>query len=404
MIALGVLVLSAAWERPIDIAQPGRVAVVVDRHVYGAAQPDLHDLRVLDEQGRLVPFVLDQASFTVETRLEGAVLNREFEKGRSESLTLDFGRAVRKNALALTLAGDNFRRRVSVEGSDDGRLFNSLTDDAYVFAVPGNPPARFETVRLPENDRRFLRVTVHHDAEDPRRVEILAAAALAGPRRVARTETLTPQLSRFEDPERRETQLVLDLGVRDQPFEEIRLDVADASFFRRVVVEARRDDVAPRSDGEARAARWVSLGEAALYRYVENGQLREQASIVLTGRERALRLRVRNRDDRPLAIRAVTLQAPVERVLFEAASGHSYRLRYGGSPAAAPEFDLRRTAGDPASFGAAATEARLGEPRRVAEGADTRPWTERHPRVLWAGLVLVVAALGAVTWRALRSA
>ena len=36
--------------------------------------------------------------------------------------------------------------------------------------------------------------------------------------------------------------------------------------------------------------------------------------------------------------------------------------------------------------------------------ADVLPWTERHPVLLWLGLLVVVTVLGADTWRALRSA
>jgi hypothetical protein len=32
------------------------------------------------------------------------------------------------------------------------------------------------------------------------------------------------------------------------------------------------------------------------------------------------------------------------------------------------------------------------------------PWTERHPALLWAGLVITVVVLGLVTHRALRAA
>lgn len=406
MIGLGVglLLAAGAWERAIDVGNGGRVAVVVDRQVRTRAQPDLGDVRILDEQGHLVPFLVERFTTAARTRLEPRLLNREFVRGQQESVTLDFGEAVAKDSLVLALSGENFRRRVTVEAGDDGRTFTTLTDDAYVFAIPGSPPSRFETVRLSGSDRRYLRVVVHHGDGDKPRFDIVSAFAEGGPRRIGRSETLTPRMTRFEDPSLHETQLVLDLEGRGQPFETILLDVGEASFFRSVAVEARRDDVAPRADGAVPAGRWVGLGDAAVYRYTENGQLRQQTAIHVSGRERALRLRIRNRDDRPLDVKAVRVVAPVERLLFEAQPGHAYRLRYGGAEAGTPEFDLARTAGDPAAYGAAAVEARLQEPRAVAAGADTRPWTERHPRLLWSALILVVAALGAVTWRALRAA
>jgi len=405
MSALLLLVLaSAGWQRPIEVAQPGRVAVTIDGPLYAEARVDLADLRVVDDQGRLVPFLIERTTSITPTPLQPALLNREFEKGRSESVTLDFGGATKKYALQLSLSGDNFRRHVRVEASDDARAWSTLTDDAYVFAVPGIPPSRFETVRFPENDRRYLRVRVDYAEAETRRVEIQSVLGLAGTQRVASTRILKPRLTRVEDPERHETQLVLDLGVRAQPFEEIRLETDAPSFFRATIVEARRDSSPAQPGQTPEPVRWVRLGDAAVYRYTEHGRVREQLGIMLKGRERAVRVRLRNRDDQPLPITGASVVVPVERLLFEAQAGRGYRLQYGDATRGAPSFDLTRTAGDPAAWGVAASVAGLGPARPLAPGQDTRPWTERHPRLLWIGLVAVVGALGSITWGALRSA
>jgi hypothetical protein len=125
----------------------------------------------------------------------------------------------------------------------------------------------------------------------------------------------------------------------------------------------------------------------------------------VAGRERVLRLRIHNRDDAPLALGAVSVFVPVERVAFDAAPGHRYLLRYGDPALPPPHYDLARTAGDPALFAARAAEASLGPPQEVpAVGAAGPPWTERHPALLWGGLLVVVAAMAGLTWRALRTA
>ena len=125
----------------------------------------------------------------------------------------------------------------------------------------------------------------------------------------------------------------------------------------------------------------------------------------VTGRERVLRLRIRNRNDRPLAIRGATAFVPVERLVFEARPGSQYRLRYGDLRLSAPTYDLARTAGDPALFAARAQPAALLAPQAMPVAPPAPPpWTERSPLLLWMGLVAVVTALGAVTWRALRTA
>jgi hypothetical protein len=95
---------------------------------------------------------------------------------------------------------------------------------------------------------------------------------------------------------------------------------------------------------------------------------------------------------------------PVEQLLFVAAEPGRHRLTYGSASREAPSYDLACTAGDLGEWAETARSARLGPPRRLAPaGGEERPWTERHPSLLWVGLVAVVAALGALIYRALRS-
>jgi len=136
-----------------------------------------------------------------------------------------------------------------------------------------------------------------------------------------------------------------------------------------------------------------------IYRLEQAGELRESLRVEVAGRARVVRLRLRNRDDRPLRVTNVSVVVPVERLLFEAADD-DYTLTYGAPKLMAPTYDLARTLDDEP----ATSVATLGPPVRRDVVADVLPWTERHPVLLWAGLLMVVAALGAVTWRALRSA
>jgi hypothetical protein len=412
--AAAVLVLAAApalgavpgvVERAIVAPAAGRVAVTLDRDVYERARADLGDLRVRDG-GAEVPYLLERVEDEVpRPEQHPQIQNRAFRRGERAEATLDFGAPTLKSQLTLSLSGDNFRRRVKVEGRGRRELeWATLTDSAYVFAVPGPSAARYETVALPENNFPVLRVTVFNGPDDPPRIEILDAASRPAARRRPREVPLPPRLTRTEDAGARETILTLDLGARHQPFRGVILDVADAAFFRGVVVEARVDPPLA-AGGEGAALAWTYLGECAIYRYAEGDLTREGVRVDVSGRERVLRLRIRNRDDRPLAVRGAVVMVPVERLAFDSRTGASYRLRYGDARLGAPSYDLARTAGDPALFAARATEAALGtpEPLPVAAAASP-PWTERNPAAVWAALVAVVGALGAVTWRALRTA
>jgi uncharacterized protein DUF3999 len=392
---------SAEIARQIEHPAPGPSVVVLDRDVYENARADLADLRLVDDEGHETPYLLAHAGERPAPSLRPAMRDASFVRGRKAMVTLDFGAPTLKSHLTLALSGDNFRRRVTVEGR--GRRdpeWATIVDQAWVFAVPAPAVARYETIALPENNHQFLRVTVMHGPDDPDRVQIFDAWAGIEDRRRPREVVVPARLTMAEDAQARETILTLDLGARYQPFRGIVLDVAAPRFWRGVGVEARVDPP-PGQAGPPLA--WTFLREGVVYRAEADGDVRESRRVEVGGRHRVLRVRIRNRDDAPLPIAGAVVMAPVERIVFEAAPGRRYRLTYGDPPRHAPSYDLARTVGDPDLFAARAREATLGPPVRTLAEAAAAPWTDRNPALLWAGLVAVVLALGALTRQALRS-
>ena len=395
---------AAAAEVGRDIAPdaPGPAVVVLDRDVYENARADLGDLRVFDDQGRETPYLLAHAGERPGPSTRPAMRDASFVRGRKAMVTLDFGAPTLKSSLTLALTGDNFRRRVTVEGR--GRRdpeWATIVDQAYVFAVPGPAAARYETIALPENNHQLLRVTVFHGPDDPDRIHITDAWAGVEERRRPRETEIEARLTRAEDTRTRETVLTLDLGARHQPFRGIVLDVEDQRFWRGVGVEARLDP--PPGQAGAPLA-WTFLSEGVIYRAEEDGDVRESRRVEVAGRHRVVRVRIRNRDDAALRIARVAVMAPVERIAFEAAPGRRYRLTYGDHRRQPPAYDLARTVGDPALFAGRGRAAELGAAVQAPVEAVVPPWTDRNPALLWAGLVAVVLALGALTRQALRSA
>jgi len=394
------------FERGIDARRPGKVVLTLDREVYERARPDLGDLRVVDETGADAPYLLDRVGSDPEpTFREPVAINRVFVRGRSASVTLDLREPMLKSELVLALPGDNFRRRVKVEGRNKHeRQWTTITDGAYVFAVPAPAAARYETVQLPQNNQQFLKITVFNGPDDPPRLEILDAWVRPQERRKPREFALEPRMTRTDDAAERESRLVLDLGARYQPFRAVLLDVGDSEFFRGAIVEQRREPALDAGGESALPISWAPvLEQASLYRYQEEGETRECLRLEATGRARVLRVRIRNRDDRPLEVRGVTVMVPQERLVFEAASPHRYRLTYGDAGLEPPVYDVERTVGDAALWIAQASEGRWEPPAVRVRERPRPPWTERHPAVLWAGLVAAVGLLAGVTWRALQA-
>jgi hypothetical protein len=112
-----------------------------------------------------------------------------------------------------------------------------------------------------------------------------------------------------------------------------------------------------------------------------------------------VRLTIQNGDDVPLALHAVTLQMRERQICFLRKPNTSYVLRYGDPSLGAPQYDL-------APIEAAAmtvSESVLGAERALTpEAASQRPFTERHPVLLWVALILVVGTLGFVALRSAR--
>jgi len=106
----------------------------------------------------------------------------------------------------------------------------------------------------------------------------------------------------------------------------------------------------------------------------------------VAGRERVVRLRLRNRDDQPLGLRAVAALAPVERVVFESARGGVYRVTYGQADLPAPSttssgrFRTRRLAVRRHARGARGAAARVAQTPVCPGPSVIRP-------LLWAGLL-----------------
>jgi hypothetical protein len=392
--------LPPEFERPIEVTAPGLVAVVLDRHVYEGAREDLGDLRILGAGGTDVPYVLDRGRGDQRPEVRPRMRNRGHNRDRSATVVLDFGARFDKDRIALGLSGGNFRRRVQVEGTDDGESWITLVEEGWVFAVPGPPPARYETVSLPRNDFPLLRVTVHPGQGERTRLEILEAWVPAGGLRERRLRTISPGWSRAAEARPGETWLTLDLGARHQPFEAVVLEVADERFFREVRTEIRRDVESISRDGPGWPPQWDPLGHDVIFRLETGGDERAKTRIDARGRSRGVRVRILNGDDRPLTLDNVWVRVPVERMVFDAEADGDYRLVYGSPDLDAPDYDLARTLDEDPEVALAT----LGPPVRRPFAADVLPWSERHPALLWTGLLVVVAVLAFVTWRALRLA
>ena len=110
-----------------------------------------------------------------------------------------------------------------------------------------------------------------------------------------------------------------------------------------------------------------------------------------------------NGDDAPLQIDSVRLEMLERRLCFDRAAGASYTLYYGDAALAAPRYDYATLFTPQANAAQVQTGPEQANPTYQPR-PDDRPFTEKHPALLWVALGLAVVLLGFIAMRSAKAA
>jgi hypothetical protein len=361
-------------------------AVTLDRAIYAGAQAGLGDLR-LAGNGHETPYVVTAAQGIVSvSELSPAMFNRVVVPGQGLQFTLDAGRGQTHNRLRISTGLHNFRIPVRIETSDDAQAWAIARSDGAVFDFSqADRHADVLSVDYPQSTRRYVRATF---------LGWMRPDAVTGAWLVQRAETRTTwQTLATLTPSRAEedgfTNLVFDLGAPHLPYARIRLDGDTPQFYRACDVES-----------SANGKDWAYVSTQAIYRLSGDESL---ALSFFGPHERYVRLRVRNGQDRPLAVRQAAFDAVEQRLRFLPQATGEYTLYYGNPKASAPVYDLGMILAKRApeqEIVLAAGPQGLTPDYRPDE--PVKPWTERHPEVLYVTLGLALVGMGWYCVRFLR--
>ncbi len=382
------------YAAPVNVsagASSRLVAVLVPDQVTARARSGWPDLRVVDADGREVPFVLHarHGARALERR-PSRLLEPSVVPGQYSQAIADIGADSRvHNAVTLGLEGDDdLLSWVEVAMSSDLTTWRVVRERAPIYRLNRDGMGAQMVVTYADSPSRYIRVRVL-DASKPHRITTIDVAheVVTAAERVAANVALT----RVQDTPRQSTWTSA-AAATAPPISEVRFSTSQEAFYRPVRVETS-------DDGQAWT--WVASGE--IFRMIEGGLPR--ASLSLTFAEspaRRWRITVLDRDDKPLADLTPELYAVPRRVVFRYETGKQYRLLYGNTRAVVPQYDLSRLTD--ASALESAESAGLGAEATNPDYADPAPWTERNRGILWVALAGAVLVLGSLAVRALRSA
>jgi hypothetical protein len=380
-------------------AETRLVKVTLPIEVYGKAWTELADLRVIDDTGGEVAFVLE------------ARLGRTSREWRTASV-VDFGyfpelytyavvevppEVERHNSLEILTDVADFFAWVEVAASDalpapeqEKTAWRIVREQAPIYRFRREEVEGAQTVTYPETRARYLRLRI--TCEDKENLVVRACRVAHEVVEAAELVRIPTKLVSRPEAPAGQSKWQVDLGTNRVPASEVRFEVEQAQFHRPVEVWAS-------DDGE----RWTRAGAGDIHRYSTGSGDQPQASLKVEFREahgRYWRVVVHNRNDPPLEGLTVELYGTPRHVIFQQEAQRSYRLLYGNERAEAPQYELARLA-DPAEFEKAAVGA-VGAEEANTAWVDPRPWSERHSAVLWVALGIVVAVLVLLSIRSLR--
>jgi hypothetical protein len=272
--------------------------------------------------------------------------------------------------IAVSVPDARFVGSLTVLGSDDRRTWTRLST-TQIYAVGGAAPARSTTALLPPTDFRYLELR----ATNVTRIDSASVTTAPPSPRLVQVPTKVRIGPRA---------VVVDLGHRGVPVDELRISAATIRYDRPFTVEA--------GDAVVAAGDLVRLG-------------RPRPTVVpLSAHGRYLRIVIRNGDDPPLrGLRVVALARP-RTLLVEGGHAGPLTLYYGGR-VAPPDYDYARLPRSALALGRA-SPGRLGaeqlNPRFHV--ADTRTFFARHRSLVTLALVLAALMVVAAATVALRRA
>ena len=371
---------------PVNAA--GQRYVVVDETIWRHARPDLGDLRLFTSD-REIPYALKTERGGTQIEQKQVAVLQPAKLGGKTQFLLDMSSVPEYDRVALRLATKNFVAHARVSGQDDAHGSQwALLGTTTLYDLSDERLGHNSALQIPTSAYKFLQVTIDN-AVKPADVLGATAGITRSEQAVWRTVAGNPVITQ----KGKDTVLTFALP-QNVPVEKINfeIDPAQPNFRRDIEIE----------DAEARR---MDSGEITRVHMLRGGQkidVEESSAYIQGEGQSVLKAIIHNGDDPPLRITGANLQQYERRIYFDAAANASIGLYYGDPQLAAPVYDYGKlfqkdASASPVELGAETVNA------NYTARPDARPWSERHPALLWAAILVAVLALGGLALKSMRS-
>ena len=383
--------------------QSGQTCLAVDPAVFAHAAPQLADLR-LYRMGTETPYVI-----RVAAAIEGTYVTiKPLNLGRRNSETVFDAEMPgrRYSDVVLSITAQNFIASIIVTGSKTPAGRPETKIGSYtVFDLTHQKLGRSTVLHLPESDFPYL----HFRIAGPLRPDEITAISVEHLPATPPSSQTVAESSEFVEKGRT---TVLEFTVPAHvPVDRITFKpgASPALFSRDVIISAAPISQSRPADQDLPPQTITSTGNLLRVHKVQDGKRIDEEHLAIDAPRELFDtpskwiIAVENRDDPPLTLHSVRLEILERMLCFDAAANVAYTLYYGDPALDAPRYDYA------ALFTPQANAARaIAGPEQVnptwRARPDQRPFTEKHPALLWAALVAVLLLLGLIAFKSSKSA
>jgi hypothetical protein len=323
--------LPSDWqhEQSFNVTATGLVKLSLPVETLDAARAGLEDLRLYDDAGNEVPYLIERPVPIVKL-VQGVKSFQVSMQTRNTIITIETGLNQPLDTVTLETPAMNFLKPVRVEASTDGKTWQTLAQGQPIFRQPNG--ASKLNLSFPSGVWTWLRLTVDDQRFAP--IPFTGARVHATVIEPAPSEWMPVAISeRHENPG--ETRLALNLGAANLSIASLQIETAEPLFTRQVtlaVPQISEDSI-----------REQTIGQGTVYRIAVEGQpASDNLFVPLEGvvRSRELLLFIKNQDSPPLPIAAVRAGRRPVYLVFLARQAGTFHLLTGNSRCAAPRYDL----------------------------------------------------------------
>ena len=357
-----------------SVNQPGFYSVTVSPELSSKVKTDFSDLRIVNEAGNQIPYLLVNSMPAMDTTLLRSlkiIQNKLNDSGQSV-LVIENGKDEKTEGLYLQIRNAAVSRTIALSGSNDVRSWFSIIENVSLEKqFVQNEDKITEYISFPLSSYSYFRLVVYNGKNDP--LDIVSVQKFAG-KTFARKDTvlMNPAGSFIRKDSNKITSLVIKNGD-NYHIDVVRLKVTGPKFYKRQLD--------------------LFAGEELKGSFTVSSDTLITLSLPVFN-DSIFTIKIYNEDNPPLSITDIRTGQRAEKLITWLESGKSYHLELTNANSAAPHYDLGNFKDSiPANIQEIGFSDIIAAPivkKTEADGSKT-PW-------LWPALIFALIVLGLLTY------